>query len=188
MAGADYDRRWLLGDLLKRRRAALGYAYRPSFTRDRVINDKMVQDVENANRDTFTYPALQNIARAYDVTYDSMIAVVRGTADELAPPPAAPPAILPAPPAADDPPFDAPRAEQNRPFFDPINERRVELATRGIAYPDGAQMFGEGTEDAKAWDTDGAPMPVGDRVWFIADLRRRAAGRAAGSQAGDRGA
>ena len=44
-------------------------------------------------------------------------------------------------------------------------------------------MFGAGTEDAQAWDGDLARLPVDDRVWAIADMRRRAAARAAGDEA-----
>lgn len=81
-------------------------------------------------------------------------------------------AVLPSAPS-----WPPARVAADRPWFDPINERRVELAARGIAYPTGAQMFGEGTEDAQAWDGDFAPLPVGDKVWAIADMRRRAAAR-----------
>jgi hypothetical protein len=76
-----------------------------------------------------------------------------------------------------DPPMTAERAAADRPWFDEINERRVALAARGVTNPSGAQMFPDSPDDAQAWDGIGARMPVGDRVWFIADLRRWAAGR-----------
>jgi hypothetical protein len=41
-------------------------------------------------------------------------------------------------------------------------------------------MFPGCPDDARAWDGIGARLPVADRVWFIADLRRRASGRHAG--------
>jgi transcriptional regulator with XRE-family HTH domain len=78
-----------------------------------------------------------------------------------------------------DPPMTDPgRIASDRPYFDEINERRVALAARGITNPSGAQMFPDSPDDAKAWDGIGARLPVGDRVWFIADLRRRAAAAA----------
>src|SRR5260370_5706138 len=80
-AGSD---RWrLLGELLQLRREALGYRYRPAFTADRGINIRMVSDIENVHRpNTFSLPALQQIARAYAVTYDSVTAVLRGDAED----------------------------------------------------------------------------------------------------------
>jgi hypothetical protein len=75
------------------------------------------------------------------------------------------------------------RAAATRPWFDEINERRVALAARGVANPDGAQMFGEGTADAQAWDDHGY-WSVADRVWFIAEVRRQVAGRTAGPNSG----
>jgi hypothetical protein len=78
-----------------------------------------------------------------------------------------------------DPPMTDPgHIASDRPYFDEINERRVALAARGITNPSGAQMFPDSPDDAKAWDGIGARLPVGDRVWFIADLRRRAAAAA----------
>ena len=38
-------------------------------------------------------------------------------------------------------------------------------------------MFPDSPEDAKAWDGIGDWLDIGDRVWFIADLRRRARAR-----------
>jgi transcriptional regulator with XRE-family HTH domain len=81
-------------------------------------------------------------------------------------------AVLPSAPFADDA-----RAASDRPYFDEINERRVALAARGITSPSGAQMFPDSPDDAKAWDGIGGRLDIGDRVWFIADLRRRAAAR-----------
>jgi len=72
---------------------------------------------------------------------------------------------------------DPARIASDRPWFDTINERRVALAARGITDPSGAQMFPDSPDDAKAWDGIGARLDIGDRVWFIADLQRRAAER-----------
>jgi hypothetical protein len=180
MLGAEPARLLELGGLLRLRRAAIGYRHVPAFVRACDINTRMVGDIEHGRRDTYTFPTLEDIAAAYKVTYMSMMAVVWSGAGELVP-------------AEDEasgeaPPFIPERAAADRPWFDPINERRVELAARGIAYPTGAQMFGEGTEDAKAWDGEFAPLPVGDRVWGIADLRRRAAARVPNSDTGVTGA
>ena len=122
----------------------------------------MAADIEKAAKtriNHFTDGTLRKVARGYQVTYASMLAVLRGDADQLEP--AAPAAVLPLPAPDADPPGWAPgRIADDRPWFDEINKRRVELASRGIAYPAGAEMFGEGTEDAEAWDGDlGARCP-----------------------------
>lgn len=159
-----------LGELLQLRRGDLGYRRRPAFTREHGINIRLVTDIENAYRpNTFLNPTLADIARAYQVTYDSVLAVLAGNADELAPASPAPDRL---PPTA-----DPARVASDRPWFDEINERRVALAAAGVTDPDGTQMFPGDPDDAKAWDGIGARLGVADRVWFIADLRRRADGR-----------
>lgn len=184
--------RWkLLGELLTDRRKDLGYTYRaPLFDKASGINQRMAADIEKAAKtrvDHFTDGTLRKIARGYQVTYASMLAVLRGDADQLEP--AAPAAVLPLPAPDADPPGWAPaRIADDRPWFNEINERRVELAARGIAYPSGTDMFGEGTEDAQVWDGPAARLPVGDRVWLIADMRRRAAARGTGQDAGSHSA
>ena len=158
-----------LGELLQLRRAELGYKRRPAFTREHGINIRLVTDIENAYRpNTFLTPTLREIAQAYQVTYESLIAVLGKKADELAPA---------APPDEGTPPMGPEQAAADRPWFDEINERRVALAAGGITNPSGEQMFGEGTRDAEVWDGIGDRWSVGDRVWFIARLRRRVADR-----------
>jgi len=160
-----------LGELLQLRRAELGYKRRPAFTRDRDINIRLVTDIENAYRpNTFLTPTLREIAQAYAVTYDSVVAVISGHDAGLIPAEDRPAEVTP-------PPYPQARGEADRPWFDEINERRVALALRGITAPSGAQMFPDCPDDAKAWDGIGARLPIADRVWFIADLRRRAHGR-----------
>lgn len=199
----------LLGRLLEKRRKELGYTYRfrssgPSFEADSGVNRRMQADFEKAAKDRinrFMPGSLAVIARGYQVTEESMVAVLRGEADALVP--AAPPARArsrprrPAPAAApapvaslpgETPPMSPERAASDRPWFDVINERRVALAARGVANPSGAQMFPDAPDDAKAWDGVGARLDVGDRVWLIADLRRRAAGRGGNSGMGTAGA
>lgn len=171
--------RWLLlGELLEARRQELGYKYRPGFARDRLPptdkgnpNARLVGDAERAYRPTFPPGTLREIARAYEVTYASLTAVLAGTAGELAP-------AAPAAPVAQLPPMtDAARVASARRWFDEINERRVALAARGITSPSGTQMFPDAPEDAGAWDGIGARMGIKDRVWLIAELRRDDAGR-----------
>ena len=58
-----------------------------------------------------------------------------------------------------------------------IWEQVVRLAAQGITDPAGSQMFPDSPDDAKAWDGIGSRLDIGDRVWLIADLRRRAAAR-----------
>jgi hypothetical protein len=169
-----------LGELLQLRRAELGYKRRPAFTREHGINIRLVTDIENAYRpNTFLTPTLREIAQAYEVTYDSLIAVLGGKAAALAP------AV---PPDEDTPPMTPERAAATRPWFDEINERRVALAARGVTNPSGAQMFPDAPADAKAWDGIGDRWSVGDRVWFIAEVRRQSAGRAPNSDTGAAGA
>lgn len=161
-----------LGELLQLRRAELGYKRRPGFTRDRDINIRLVTDIENAYRpNTFLNATLREISQAYAVTYDSLTAVLAGSADALEP--AAPLASV-----TELPPMTSgARIASDRPYFDEINERRVALAARGITDPSGVQLFPGSPDDAKTWDGIGARMEIRDRVWFIADLQRRADGR-----------
>jgi hypothetical protein len=169
-----------LGELLQLRRAELGYKRRPAFTRDRDINIRLVTDIENAYRpNTFLNPTLREVAQAYDVTYDSLTAVLAGTADALDPAaPGAPVTRLP-------PMTDAARIASARPYADAINRRLRELALRGVADPRGAQVFPASPDDAGTWDGIGARLDIDDRVWFIADLQRRADGRDSRSGSGE---
>jgi hypothetical protein len=175
-----------LGRLLELRRRTIGYTWRTDFERERRVNRRMAADIEKAapdRIDTFTNGSLGLVAQGYAVDYESVLAVLRGEADELVPVLVAPvnPDLVPLPPAvpaAGDPPFaDPARGSSDQPYFDEINERRVALAARGIIDPTGAQMFPDCPDDARAWDGIGARLPVADRVWFIADLRRRAVSR-----------
>ena len=172
--GADPARLKELGVLLRDRRVDLGYRHVPAFVRARGINTRMVGDIEHGRRDTYTFPTLADVAAAYEVTYESMMAVVWSDAGELVPEEEAPPRL---PDPDDTPPMTPERAASDRPWYDPINERRFALAARGILDPSGEQMFPDAPDDAKAWDGIGARLDIGDRVWFIADLRRRAASR-----------
>ena len=156
-ATAPPERWQLLGRLLEDRRKELGYTYRqPAFERDSGVNRRMAADIEKAAKDRinrFMPGTLHVIARGYQVTEKSMRAVLRGDADALTPVTGA------LSPAA-------------RRHYREINERRFTLAAQGILDPDGAQMFPGAPDDAQAWDGIGARLPIGERVQFIADLRR----------------
>jgi hypothetical protein len=176
-----------LGELLQLRRAELGYRRRPAFTREHGINIRLVTDIENAYRpNTFLTPTLREIAQAYQVTYDSVIAVLGKKADELIP---VTPDRLAAGPDGWHPPIaDRARRDADAPYAMEIMERLLALADSGTIDPSGAQVFPDAPGDAKAWDGIGARLPVRDRVWFIADLRRLADGRAGNSGTGVTGA
>jgi hypothetical protein len=176
-----------LGELLQLRRAELGYRRRPAFTREHGINIRLVTDIENAYRpNTFLTPTLREIAQAYQVTYDSVIAVLGKTADELTP--ATPDRLADGPDGWQPPIADKARRDADAPYAMEIMEQLLALADSGVIDPSGAQVFPGAPGDAKAWDGIGGRLDVRDRVWFIADLRRRADGRAGNSGTGAAGA
>ena len=166
-----------LGELLEAwRRIELGYRSRVQFASARLratpqgnANVRLVSDIENSYRPV-TYPAgtLKEIAEAYGVAYESMVAVLRGQADHLTPAVASARQQLPAPPID-----DAARTAADRPYADRIWADLRAWAAKGVTDPSGAQLFGPGTPDAQAWDGTRGRMDDGDRVWHIADLQRR---------------
>lgn len=173
---APDEGRELLGALLAQRRKELGYTHWPAFARDRLPptpqgnpNTRLLADIEKAYRKRFPEPTLRHLAQAYQVDYRSVIAVAYLRSRTLVPLRSAAPDVTP--------PTTPERAAADRPWFDQINERRVVLAARGITDPSGAQMFPDSPDDAKAWDGVAYGMDIGDRVWLIAELRRRAATR-----------
>jgi hypothetical protein len=180
--------RWAqLGKVLQDwREDELGYQVRGKFAEDRHINLRLVQDLEkNYRPGTFTKWALQDAAQAYKVTYESVLAFLRGNADRLYRVQDA----SPGKPAVTDP-----LALPPAPFGDPAREaadRPYALAIwksflgtpRGVADPSGEQMFPGDTDAAETWKKY-ADWEIGDRVWLIADLRRRAAARAPDSGTG----
>ena len=181
-ATAPYDRWVLLGKLLAGRRHVLGYTYRaPGFERERGINRRLAADIEKAAKDRvnhFMPGTLELVAEGYQVTHESVMAVLRGERDDLVP--AAPAALPVTPDRLTDgpdgwqPPIsDKARRDADAPYAAPILERLLELADAGIIDPTGAQVFGEDTIDAKAWDGTGARIrSPRDRAWFIAEIRR----------------
>jgi len=168
------DEQWRqLGELLQRRREELGYDHRPAFSEDRDINIRRVADIErNYRPNTYPVGALAKIARAYAVTYESVTAVLRGEAGGLSP---AQDAAAGAPaPAVPLPVTDPARIARAAPHLARIWERVWVLA--GSPDFSGAEMFGEGTADVRAWDAVAGRWPVPDRVWMIADLQARGDG------------
>jgi hypothetical protein len=186
---APDEGRRLLGALLAQRRKELGYTHWPAFARARLPltpsgnpNTRLLADIEKAYRKRFPEPTLRQLARAYEVTYESVTDVAHLRARALTPAfPAAASARVP----DESPPMSPAQAAADRPYYDPVNDRRFDLAAEGILDPTGEQMFPADPEAARAWDGPfGRSLPVGDRVWFIAELRRLAAARNAGPNSG----
>jgi hypothetical protein len=171
------DGQWRrLGELLQRRREELGYDHRPAFSEERDINIRRVADIErNYRPNTYPIGALAKIARAYAVTYESVTAILRGEAGELAPEaPAASPGPAPGP-GWPPPPLGAARVAAAAPYTGPIWERIAALAARGVTDPSGADVFPASSRHARAWDATAEWWPAGDRVWMVADLQARRA-------------
>jgi hypothetical protein len=178
--------RWAqLGKALQEwREDVLGYKARSRFAAERLpptpdgnVNVRLIQDLEkNYRPGTYTKWALEDAEKAYEVTHESVLAFLRGEADALARASAAPagsPAVIEVP-ALPPAPFDDPaREEADRPYAMAIWERFLELP-RSVTEPTGAQMFGEGTDDARTWDGIGTRLDLGPRVWLIAGVRRAA--------------
>ena len=181
-----------LGELLQLRRAELGYKRRPAFVKERGINIRLVTDIENAYRpNTFLTPTLREIAQAYRVTYDSMVAVILGHDDELIPAAPAPLPVPGEPPGwmASDENLTATgenRTEANRPYADRIRGRLDMLRAQGVPAPSGDRLFPDSAADARDWDKYD-DWEVRDRVWFVADLQRRADARGPGGVTGTDG-
>jgi hypothetical protein len=178
-----------LGELLQLRRAELGYKRRPAFTREHGINIRLVTDIENAYRpNTFLTPTLREIAQAYQVTYDSVIAVLGKKADELTPAAPAPVAQL----IPDEPPGwladDAERSAADRPYRDEIMGRLKLLRGQGVPNPSGDQIFPDSATDARIWDKYASDWKERDVAWFVADIQRREADRGSAPEANSHGA
>jgi hypothetical protein len=170
----------------------LGYRVRHRFAAERLplteegnVNTKLVQELENNYRPgTYTKWSLEAAEKAYGITHESVLAFLYGQADTLAPAKAGPaeepvpidPRVLP------PSPFDPDRTEADRPYALAIWDRYLDLPRR-VTDPSGEQMFPGSPDDALAWDSVTAAygIPAEDLVWVIADMRRRAAARAAGT-------
>lgn len=183
---AGRDRWRALGRLFRIRRVELGYRYRPAFaeaalprTREGNLRVRALNAIENGERPG-TYPpeALAEFARAYQVTEESIYAVLEGTADELTPADAAAARPLPSAPMEDEA-----RESAVRPYAALLWERLLDLAGRGVRDPSGAQL-GLDAADAKVWDGSAGAMSRADRAWLVADLQRRRAARHAAGNSG----
>lgn len=167
--------RWaLLGLQLRSRRLELGYPVRRAFAKDRGLvtgkgapNVRMINAMENNERPGSYAPGrLEQFARAYEVTAESVYALLDGKTDELVP---APSSALPPPPES-----RLVREADVRPYADPIWEKLIELQRRGIADPSGEQL-GLPPFYAKVWDDSAGAMLLSDRVWLVGTVLRNAA-------------
>jgi hypothetical protein len=182
-----------LGELLEaHRRVELGYRSRGKFAAGRLpptpsgnANVRLVSDIENSYRpDTYPAGTLRQIAGYYGVAYESMLAVLHGEADKLIPAEPVPPSMpsAPAAPGSDSRRTSQAIGEDNAPaswpYAEDIWERLYDLAVDGNSDPTGADLFGEGTDDARSWDDPRLRQLylLRERVRYIADLRRREAG------------
>lgn len=181
-----------LGELLEaHRRVELGYRSRGKFAAGRLpptpsgnANVRLVSDIENSYRpDTYPAGTLRQIAGYYGVAYESMLAVLHGEADKLIPAEPVPPSMpsAPAAPGSDSRRTSQAIGEDNAPaswpYAEDIWERLYDLAVDGNSDPTGADLFGEGTDDARSWDDPRLRQLylLRERVRYIADLRRREA-------------
>lgn len=200
---APYERWVLLGKLLETRRRVLGHTWRTTFEAASGVNKRLAADIEKAAKDRvdhFMPGTLELIAHGYEVTHESVLAVLRGERDDLVPAAPAAPAVPGEPPGWTPPIGGAAYSADVRHRTDRIWERLRQLALRGVADPDGTQVFlraagdprgyaGIGSPaDARDWDGAGSRLDLPDRVWLIADLQRGDAARAAGSGTGAAGA
>jgi hypothetical protein len=165
------------------------------------LNERMISDIENnppGRANTYLDSTLKNkVAPAYQVTFPSIVAFLKGETDELTP-------VRGRRAQAARPEdgldgimlMDRDREAAVRPLFAEILGRLLGTQyepglaeTLGIPVSEvtGAQLFGAGTPDAKDWDDERTRrlFTVRERVWMIAEMRvregspdRRAAGSA----------
>jgi len=170
-----------------------GYTYQAAFAAERLPltargnpNVRLVRDIESAapkRINHFTEGTLRLAARAWGVTYESVLAVLRGQADHLTPAaPVTPPAPLTAVPRArpGEPPGYKPplpegtRIAADRPYADWIWDRHGTGQIPRLLPARLARLWGD-------LESEGMDLP--DLVWLIADLWRRADDREQGSHA-----
>ena len=196
------DERWAqFGQALQDwREDVLGYKSRTAFARERLplteegnVNTKLIQELENNYRPgTYTKWSLEDAEKAYGITHESVVAFLHGETDTLTRASAASAGesapLSPLAHLGDAPIADRARREADAPYAMEIMEQLLALADSGVIDPSGEQVFPGDPGDAKAWDGIGGRLDVRDRVWFIADLRRRDDGRAGNSGTGAAGA
>jgi hypothetical protein len=153
------------------------------------VNTKLIQELENNYRPgTYTKWSLEAAEKAYGITHESVLAFLHGETDTLARARIAPVRQFAAAESRDLPPspFDQDRTDADYPYAVPVWNRYLDLPRR-VTDPAGEQMFPDCPDDAKAWNVVNL-LDIGDRVWVIADLRRRAAARHAPPNSGTAGA
>lgn len=205
--GADPDRWRLLGLQLRARRIELGYPVRKAFANAKGLitdrgapNVRMINAMENNERPgTYAPGRLEQFARAYEVTAESVYDLLAGRTDELVPLREQPPAPVQGGALPPAPPGGVIAEAAARPFFDSLWLRLLELAALGTRDPDGihpqedldrwspsaAQLNLQG-HDAEAWNASRGAMSLGSQAWLTADLHaareaRRASERTNGA-------
>jgi hypothetical protein len=165
-----HDRRVELGKLLEARRGELGYESRPAFEKGTGLNTRLAADVEKGYRDNFKPDTIGRIARAYQVTPASIARYLDGHGEGLENAVTLPPA------ARGELPAWMTEDEKYRlgHFADEIWMR---LVARG-ENASGADLFGEGTPDARTWDAFRArrAWSLPEMVGMLADVHYREAG------------
>ncbi len=189
LMNAPEERRQLLGRLLEERRGELGFTDRTDFARARPgLTWRTYTDLENGYRENSTIATLGKIAKAYGVTYDSMIDVAHGRADKLETigsgrPAGAPDPLEHARPQGMPGSWISPAtiADADRKYMPAIRERLDALAGRGITDPDGEELFPGDPGLAGAYEADRmSGSDVYAAAWMAALVaeRRERLGRA----------
>lgn len=191
---ATQEARRLLGRLLEQRRGQLGFTYRSDMEKATGLHWRMITDLENATRANFSEAMLGKAATAYQVTSDSVLAVLRGEAGRLETLDAATPAPSLPPPVTQDFPWTPDgRFLSAAELADAAPEATVFLAAVGRAQElglnpddlDGAELFPDDPRRALAWDTV-SQWPWQYGIWMAArGLRKAQAARS--RQPGHRG-
>ncbi len=165
---ATEESRRLLGELLAARRGELGYAHRTTFGEERGLHWRMITDIEQAYRDTFTIGTLAKVAQAYGVTRESVLAVLEGSAGKLEPLPDARP--RPARAGSSDVPVPEELRAAGQDRADEIQDLLTAAAIRtGNPDPPGDEVFGPGSWEAQSWDMFRRQFPSTQRrLWIIA--------------------
>lgn len=185
--GQDWDR---LGAALVERRIQIDprYKNRRLFAREVGLNWRLLFDIEQHKRSNFEPETLMAIARAYRVTYESLLDTLHGgflqpsrsdygerdgrepeAGADAAPEPSVTAAVMSASVAAIDallqPTIKEVRAEVD------VAKRRAKM--RGPdAYPAGREVFSDLIE-AEAWDFSRNPQDEDARISFIAWVRMK---------------
>lgn len=169
-----------LGELLQLRRGELGYRQRPAFCETRNINTRLIADIEHNYRpNTFPRPPSSRSPRHTRLPTSPFAALLRGEADELIRTESSPPPAPAATGSGGRRTSLVTGEDKNAaawPYAEAIWQRLHELA--GNLDPTGAELFGEGTDEARIWDVSSLRQlcSIPERVWMIADLRHREAG------------